>query len=646
MERENSDYNKKKPSMTPWGILAIVSIIGLIATASSGDQDTFGVFLGGLLLSGFGVFIVLCIRAGKATKRAVDKTTDFVYDVGSAFRNVATNTINRGSYDLLDFTKGYSNIEYVIRVRIVPALASYLCKDALIDIRKNISEVNEYSSYLLSTLNKNGADSTNANVYFKEVIDLVYAGTISDYELRSRLFSYLSESCSKQECVNIIIPTILYFTESVNGYFCSSLTNFFKGLGLSTNDITEGFVNGGYKETVMAFPSKTKYTIADYRDLFDFTDSPIDQLYSLNGVYNHMNYCRVVPIIAYLSSKQGNLDLLGEDKEAIENYIQALKNIENQFLNESIETFVNTTLHECSLLAIDKESELMSKLSDYLSSLNTVVLREIIQYCFHFVRHINNVACTFIYDIASHRISVDEINECIKDAGFESFVFTPVETEEAKDDSQYYDVLGLEQGATLEEIKNAYRKLSMKFHPDKLSGKDLDEEFIKYAETRFREINEAYEVLRSKFDSSNGNNTTSEPIFSDFYGLYENDASLASHILNIAMQEAEENITEEEKSALLVFLSKCLLSMEFSKNGRVRIRSIMPDFDSDDWENKTVENKSIVSYTYNGKDRTFETESWGEEESEGERGIISEDYKSLTLFESEEIGDIKLFRVR
>ena len=52
MERENSDYNKKKPSMTPWGILAIVSIIGLIATASSGDQDTFGIFLGGLLLSG------------------------------------------------------------------------------------------------------------------------------------------------------------------------------------------------------------------------------------------------------------------------------------------------------------------------------------------------------------------------------------------------------------------------------------------------------------------------------------------------------------------------------------------------------------------------------------------------------------------
>ncbi len=645
MDRDD-DSNKKKPSMMPWGVLAIISIIGLIVTASSGDQDTFGVFLGGLLLSGFGVFIVLCIRAGKATKRAVDKTTDFVYDVGAAFHNVATNSINRGPYDLLDFTKGYSNIEYVIRVRIVPALASYLCKGALIDIRKNISEVNEYSSYLLSTLNKNGADSTNANVYFKEVIDLVYAGTISDYELRSRLFSYLSVSCSKQECVNIVIPTILYFTESVNGYFCSSLTNFFKGLGLSTSDITEGFVNGGYKETVMEFPSKTKYTIADYRDLFDFTDSPIDQLYSLNGVYNHMNYCRVVPIIAYLSSKHGNLDLLGEDKDAIENYIQALKNIENQFLNESIEPFVNTTLHECSLLAIDKETELMTKLSDYLSSLNTVVLREIIQYCFHFVRHINNVACTFIYDIASHRISVDEINECVKDAGFESFTFVPETKEETKDDSQYYNVLGLEQGASQEEIKNAYRKLSMKFHPDKIAGKDLDEEFIKYAEKRFREITEAYEFLKSKFDSSCTNDSISGYVFSDIYGLYESNDTFTSFFLNTALQEAEGPMTEEENNHFIHVFNKIgKMSFEFYKNGRVKIKTILPDFESDNWENKTIENNTIVAYTYHVNDRTFETESWGKEGSTGERGIFSEDYKSLTLYGVEDLEKIELFRI-
>ena len=51
----------------------------------------------------------------------------------------------------------------------------------------------------------------------------------------------------------------------------------------------------------------------------------------------------------------------------------------------------------------------------------------------------------------------------------------------------YYTVLGLERGATQEEIKKAYRKLALRFHPDK--NKDPG------AEETFKEIAEAYEVL-------------------------------------------------------------------------------------------------------------------------------------------------------
>lgn len=55
-------------------------------------------------------------------------------------------------------------------------------------------------------------------------------------------------------------------------------------------------------------------------------------------------------------------------------------------------------------------------------------------------------------------------------------------------DKDYYEILGLKKGATPEEIKKAFRKLAVKFHPDKNPGD-------KKAEDRFKEINEAYAVL-------------------------------------------------------------------------------------------------------------------------------------------------------
>src|SRR6266700_2203969 len=52
----------------------------------------------------------------------------------------------------------------------------------------------------------------------------------------------------------------------------------------------------------------------------------------------------------------------------------------------------------------------------------------------------------------------------------------------------YYDILGVKRDADEEEIKKAYRKLAVKFHPDKNPGD-------KTAEESFKELGEAYEVL-------------------------------------------------------------------------------------------------------------------------------------------------------
>src|SRR5215510_5982768 len=53
----------------------------------------------------------------------------------------------------------------------------------------------------------------------------------------------------------------------------------------------------------------------------------------------------------------------------------------------------------------------------------------------------------------------------------------------------YYDVLGVARSCDEKELKGAFRKLAMQFHPDRNNG-DRD------AEIKFKEVNEAYEALR------------------------------------------------------------------------------------------------------------------------------------------------------
>ncbi|CAI28402.1 Chaperone protein dnaJ [Ehrlichia ruminantium str. Gardel] len=99
--------------------------------------------------------------------------------------------------------------------------------------------------------------------------------------------------------------------------------------------------------------------------------------------------------------------------------------------------------------------------------------------------------------------------------------------------SDYYDLLGLSKNATPEEIKKAYRKMALKYHPDKNPGD-------KAAEEKFKELSEAYDVLidkdkraaydryghsafsdgsgRGGFDFNSGFSTDFSDIFNDLFG--------------------------------------------------------------------------------------------------------------------------------
>lgn len=138
-------------------------------------------------------------------------------------------------------------------------------------------------------------------------------------------------------------------------------------------------------------------------------------------------------------------------------------------------------------------------------------------------------------------------------------------------DTEYYDLLEISPTASPEEVKKAFRKQAMKYHPDRNPGD-------KEAEQRFKQINEAYEVLKDEqkraaydhygkegingmggmgaggFDFGGGFADVFNDIFSEFMGggrgrgnraAYEQRGSDLRYNLNITLEKAFSG-TEEE----------------------------------------------------------------------------------------------------
>ena len=92
-----------------------------------------------------------------------------------------------------------------------------------------------------------------------------------------------------------------------------------------------------------------------------------------------------------------------------------------------------------------------------------------------------------------------------------------------------YEVLGLKEGASIEEVKKAYRELVKKYHPDRYRDNPLSD----LAEEKLREINEAYDYIiknvgngqqRQSYQRKQSTNT------SGFTGSYQYDSQMVYRI--------------------------------------------------------------------------------------------------------------------
>ncbi|MFH2093222.1 MAG: TerB family tellurite resistance protein [Pseudomonadota bacterium] len=76
--------------------------------------------------------------------------------------------------------------------------------------------------------------------------------------------------------------------------------------------------------------------------------------------------------------------------------------------------------------------------------------------------------------------------------------FSRLKSKYIKETNKFYAVLKCDETASNEDIKKQYRKLVTEYHPDKVEAKGLPEEFIKFANDKFREIQEAYETIKKE----------------------------------------------------------------------------------------------------------------------------------------------------
>jgi len=103
--------------------------------------------------------------------------------------------------------------------------------------------------------------------------------------------------------------------------------------------------------------------------------------------------------------------------------------------------------------------------------------------------------------VADGALSASEENlilSAVRIFNFSDEKYRKLRSKYIQDVDKYYATLGCDRNDSNDHIKKQYRKLVSDYHPDKIASKGLPEEFTKFANDKFREIQEAYDVIKKE----------------------------------------------------------------------------------------------------------------------------------------------------
>tara|TARA_B100000035_G_C20942606_1_gene528224 strand:+ start:375 stop:899 length:525 start_codon:yes stop_codon:yes gene_type:complete len=165
----------------------------------------------------------------------------------------------------------------------------------------------------------------------------------------------------------------------------------------------------------------------------------------------------------------------------------------------------------------------------------------------------------------------------------------------------YYKKLRLEENASEDEIKRAYKKLALKYHPDRHTSSNETEKLK--AEEEFKEIAEAYEILinKDKYKKNNFNNihttrgfVNPHEIFNQIFkdvnlGEYSNQFNIQSNI-RINIPQSTQNNCVIRSTSVKIINGKRIETIHENVNGITREKTFVTDLNNNSQISDNINN--------------------------------------------------------